>query len=136
MTGWDLGVNILAMQLTGGNAGNVGIGTTTPDARLHVAGDTHLEGGQRVKVLVVTAGRGITLDVTHYAVVVNNSGTSLVTVTLPPASDHPGRVYVVKNKNTGPVKIAGTIDGNANGLALAKNESATLLSDGTDWLLV
>jgi hypothetical protein len=120
-------------KVTLDSAGNLGIGTA-PDAKLHVVGDTHLEGGQRVKVLVVTAS--LTLDATHYAVVANSASALTVTLPAASASAHSGRTYVVKNKGSGIASIAGTIDGNASGLSLAKNESVTLLSDGSEWLII
>ncbi len=113
--------------------GKTGIGTNSPDAKLHVAGDTHVEGGQRVKVTAHTSG-SLTLDASHYAVVANSSGA--LTVNLPAAASHSGRTYIIKNKGTGLTLIAGTIDGGGSGLTLAKNESATLLSDGAGWFII
>lgn len=112
--------------------GNVGIGTTSPSAKLQVEGDTYQNGGQRVKVTTINSNT--TLDATYHTVLVNTAGGD-VTVTLPAASAHSGREYRIKNKDKGNVAIVGTIDGKSSGLRLSMNDAATLVSDGSAWFI-
>ena len=119
------------MRIT--SAGNVGIGTAGPAAKLEVVGDTYQNGGQRAKVSSINSNT--TLDATYHTVLVDTSSGGTVTVTLPAAGSYSGREYRIKNKNKGTVMISGTVDGKSSGLRLKMNDAATLVSDGSGWFI-
>lgn len=66
------------------------------------------------------------------------SGT--FTVTLPTATDMPGRTYIVKNSGAGVITVATslgeTIDGSGSATLATQYESITVVSNGTHWLVV
>jgi hypothetical protein len=85
-------------------------------------------------VLVVTANT--TLDGTHKYIVCNSTGN--FTITLPTAASSAGRIYKVKNKNTGTVTLnvtsAGTIDGLTSTILPGGIFAAVeLVSDSSTW---
>jgi hypothetical protein len=66
------------------------------------------------------------------------SGT--VTITLPTAVGITGKIYHIKNISNGVITIATdgseTIDGEASASLIQKYEAATLMSDGTNWMIL
>jgi hypothetical protein len=85
-------------------------------------------------VLVVTSNT--TLDATHKYVICNSTGN--FTITLPTAASSSGRIYKVKNKNTGTATIvvtsAGTIDGLTSTILPGGIFAAVeLVSDSSTW---
>lgn len=78
-----------------------------------------------------------TLSSAHYTVFCNK--TTAMTINLPAAASHSGRVYIVKNINTGVVTVDGnaseTIDG-ALTVTLAQYEGVTIQSTGISWYIL
>lgn len=95
-----------------------------------------------------SAGIGTTLPFTNQtsAYVVDNTDcvvnctANTFTVTLPTASGIEGQYFIIKNSGTGSITVDGdgseTIDGAANKLLAIQNESITVISDGTNWIIV
>ncbi len=104
--------------------GNVGIGTTSPSSTLSVNGSIEN------KVTIVTSN--LTLDGTHHTILANS--TSSITITLPSASVSTGRIYVIKNINTGIVTISGSIEGSSS-MTLYEKQSVELVSNGSMWVV-
>jgi hypothetical protein len=79
-----------------------------------------------------------TLDATYY-VVLCSSGSPF-TVNLPAAASNTGRVYFIKNINTGTVTIDGnaseTIDGATTYSLSAQYQGVLIVSNGTNWFIL
>lgn len=106
--------------------GNVGVGTTTPNSTLSI------DGSFSTKVTVVTSS--ITLDETHQTILANT--TSNLSINLPnPSSSNIGRIYTIKNINTGIVQINGSIEGVSTTITLRQRENIELISNGSTWVV-
>lgn len=72
--------------------------------------------------------------------VVNCTGNGTFTVTLPTAVGVEGQYFIIKNSGTGVITVEGdgseTLDGLANKILAIKNESITVVSDGSNWIIV
>lgn len=132
-------ISTTAFTITTGQTLNVGSsGNTSP---LNVYGDVFFNAGFRKKVLS-TSSTSLTLDSTHY--LVEFSSTSAVSVTLPAASSHSGREYVlVKTGASGTITISrsspDTIDDAATtSISLTTQyDKVSLISNGVDrWYTV
>ena len=105
--------------------GKVGVGTTSPNSTFSV------EGSVSNKVSIVTTNT--TLDETYHTVLAN--ATSNITITLPTASSsNLGRIYVIKNINSGVVTISGSIEG-ASSMTLYEKQNVELISNGSTWVV-
>jgi hypothetical protein len=80
-----------------------------------------------------TISDSATLDETYKTVICDKS--SAMAVTLPNPTTSAGRRYDIKNINTGTVTVTATIDGATN-YDLAQWESLTVISDGSQWLIL
>ena len=116
------------------NDGDVGIGTTTPASTLDIQGSLGLAVLNNTTPLT-----DITLDNTHNVVLCNNGPYE---VDLPPAASNTGRIYYIKNIDTDgdDITVDGngteTIDGSATYLLEEYNQTITIISDGTNWLVI
>lgn len=113
---------------------------------VRASGGTITLGGTTSRTLSTTGGRieklstittSTTLDATYHNVLCNSA--SALTVTLPAAASNSGRVYVIKNINTGTVTVDGnaseTIDGDTT-YALTQYQSIKILCNGSNWFIV
>jgi hypothetical protein len=108
------------------------LGNTTVETNLTVQGGMVTEAG--VQRAVVSLTESDTLDATHH--IVFTSGA--ITITLPAASSHTGREYVLRNTDgSEQVTLASSsnIDGVSGGSVVA-GANKTLVSDGTAWWTV
>jgi hypothetical protein len=112
-------------------------GTTSQYWRGDKTWQTFTAGGARIIALVTADITGGTAAGTDYVYLVNQ--TTLVTVTLPPASSNTNS-YTIKKIGTGLVNIAttaGTIDGTASPITInVQNVSITLVTNGTNWFII
>jgi len=122
------------MRITSG--GDVGIGTTTANSKLHVAGSLRLP--------LVTKSATYTLDATDYTVGFDCTGANR-TANLPDATTCSGRIYVIYQFGGGST-YGVTIDGNSsqtiNGSATyvlqgyCDYSSVMIQSDGSNWVVI
>ena len=113
------------------NDGDVGIGTTTPISGLDIQGSM----GYKINTINTTT----ILDNTYNVVICNNGDYDVI---LPAAASNTGRVYYIKNNDSGGGVF--TIDGNAsetiNGSTTYDLDSYThvvqIISDGTNWHII
>jgi hypothetical protein len=77
-------------------------------------------------VRTVTASGDITLD--DYMVICD-SGSTAITLTIPLAKDSKHRTFVIHNKGTGVVTVTGVTTVNHDG-------TLTMFSDGIDWMVL
>ncbi len=121
----------LVERMTIVDGGNVGIGINTPSSMLHVQGSV-------AGAITTVATASVTLGVNHYSVLMN--AATPTTVNLPAASGCPGRIYIIKNINTGTVTIdanaAETIDGTATKTIAAQWGVLMIQSNGTSWYII
>ena len=111
------------------SAGKVGFGTDTPTSTMHNAGSF------TAAYRAITSLR--TLDNTDYII---DCTANSFTVTLPTASAIAGRMYVIKNSGTGSIVIAcngaETIDGSLIITLSITNVSISVVSTGTNWIII
>jgi hypothetical protein len=69
-----------------------------------------------------------------------NCTSNTFTVTLPTAVGLEGKYFIIKNRGSGVITVdadgSETIDGLANKLLAIQNESITVISDGSNWIIV
>lgn len=120
------------MRIT--NAGNIGIGVTSPVNRLQISGSFG-------RGAPVTKTGDFTLAATENWLICNGTGT--ITVTFPAASSWTGREVIIKtiaaqtvvSASSNVVPLAGGAAGTAI-LAASAGAWATLVSDGTNWVIM
>lgn len=116
------------------SSGNVGIGTSSPVNRLQVNGSFG-------RGAPVTKTGSFTLADTENWLICNGSGS--ITVTLPAASSWTGREVMIKtiaaqtvvSASSNVVPVAGNVAATAI-LAATAGKWATLVSDGTNWIIM
>jgi len=113
-------------------SGKVGLGTTSPNTLLQVAGP--------IATAITTKTANYSISSTDSVVLCDATGGSL-TLTLPSAGIS-GRQYSIKRTSGGAntvtlaAKSGETIDGAATRSLAAQYQSATVVSDGTNWWVV
>jgi hypothetical protein len=148
-------LNLSAGRSTGTGSGDIIFFTSTPSAtsgstdnplsskmRIFGNGMTRLENGNlsRSTPLTITSNLTVTSPGVNW-IICNSAGT--LTITLPTAGDWGGRELMIKNINTGLVNsnasnvvpLAGGSAGTAI-LAATAGKWATLVSDGTNWIIM
>jgi len=150
---------ILQSNGTTNYSGNVGIGNTSPAAKLHVQGnslftDTITVGNSSVNTTVnSTSFSGLSaLNEPLFATIryvsnndnINNTdnviiASNTITLSLPNATGINGRKYVVKNVGNGVITVVGSsgqlIDGYPNLIITGAYSALTLLSNNSGWYI-
>jgi hypothetical protein len=125
----SVGTSNLLVQ---GNSGFVGINATALNSTLNVGGSVSYQ---------VNIETDVTLDSTHFAVLVNADIADRV-INLPPVSGLAGRVYHIKkiDSSNNIVTInpdgAEIIDGASTQTLNVQFQSVSLISDGTQWFIL
>ena len=121
------------------STGNVGIGTTNPQAALDVNGNAKYRSGISAPVRVVTAAGAITVTTSDYIICVNKTSGAATTVNLP-SSPATGDIYIVKDckgdastNNITLTPSSGNIDGAASFVINVSRQSVGTFWDGTQW---
>ncbi|GAC1499139.1 MAG: hypothetical protein NVS1B10_01600 [Candidatus Saccharimonadales bacterium] len=114
------------------NAGNVGIGNTSPNSLLQVSGP--------IATAIATKTTTYTVAATDSVILGDATGTAF-TITLPTAVGIAGRQYTIKriNSNANILTVAsagGTIDGGTTRTFSSQYQSESYVSDGTNWFVV
>jgi hypothetical protein len=106
--------------------GNIGMGTSSPNSKLHVAGSIS-------KAIQTTIG-SITLDANDYTTIITPTANNVL-VSLPAANTCAGREYVIVNKdgNNFNTNIAYLDFANVANTIIPATSSITLQSDGSNW---
>jgi len=113
-------------------SGNVGLNTTTPHTRLHVAGPIATAYAAKTAAYTLTAADSI--------VAADATGAAF-TLTLPTAVGIAGREHVIKRINAGANSVtvgttsAQTIDGAATYVLAAQWSAVCVFSTGSGWLI-
>ena len=116
-------------------AGNVGIGTLSPKAKLEVNGDTTLAANLNVGVKKFNSGNYDLKDFKASAILAD-AGSGEIKLNLPSASTVPGRLYHLKKIDSSSNKLVvlgSKIDGKDSLEINIQNSSVSVVSDGNNW---
>ncbi|NBS91713.1 hypothetical protein EBS67_17250, partial [bacterium] len=98
----------------------------------------HVNGSFAANITLITTT--LAIDATHY--VIAAGGTTSYTVTLPTAVGITGRMYQIKKTSASSYTVtvattsSQTIDGSASLVVTTQYQSYTLISDGSNWLIL
>jgi len=138
ITGADNNWSIYSQGGNMAHAGNVRIGSlVAPTEALDVTGTTKTD-GFRADIETITSDD--TLDSNNHTVLLDGTSNT-VTATLPTAVGNQGRIYNIKSINATFLTDVATdgseeIDGDSSNFTLAKDESITIQSDGSNWWII
>lgn len=125
--------NEVARFITNGASGGYfGIGTINPTSSFHV------NGSFAANITSITTA--LAIDATHY--IIAAGGTTSYTVTLPTAVGIAGRMYQIKKTSASSYTVtiattsSQTIDGSSSLVVTTQYQSYTLVSDGSNWLIL
>lgn len=115
------------------SSGDVGVGLTNPNSRLHVSGS--------ISTALITAAADLTLGDPHSVVLCDGPAGTPLNINLPSAVGIAGRQYTIKNiAGNSPVNIkpfnTETIDGTGAYALLVTFQYVVLVSNGADWFVV
>ena len=134
----------LSVASNGTISGNVSVGgNASIGGNATISGTAVISGATEVGELTLDAGMAapitstnsnITLSSNHYTVVLTGSSPQ---VTLPSASSHTGRIYIIVNQTSGSRTISTYKNfSNSNTTTIPANSSIMLQSNGSNWLLI
>ncbi len=117
-------------RMTINNAGNVGIGTSTPNSTLQNTGSTSMS--------ITTQTSTYNVADNDYTILCNN--TSAISVYLPTAVGISGRIYIIKRISSANVTVnadgAEKIDGALTKVLNTSYARVTVQSDGSNWFIL
>jgi hypothetical protein len=128
---WFISNNVRRMAIDA--SGNVGIGTTAPNSKLHVAGSISTAIAHKTASYTLTDADSI---------VACNASAGAFTISLPSAVGIAGRMYTIKKVDSSPNPVivapqpGQTIDGAASYVLSAQWKYVTVVSDGSNWLVI
>jgi hypothetical protein len=109
---------------------------------VRVGGDLETQAGRRVKTRVVSRPSE-ELDATDHVVLADTAAAAgPITLTLPLADEHQGRIYIIKkidaSSDTVDIDPSGSagIDGSSSHTLVSQYDSVTIVSDGIDWHII
>lgn len=104
--------------------GQMGVGTAIPTSTLHVGGS--------FAAAIRSTNTSTALTAADFTLIMYNQG---LIITLPVASDCPGRIYVLKNLSLGDnnTSLPFLTDNGSSATRLRNNRIYWIQSDGTNW---
>jgi len=114
-----------------------------PEGEYKLPSETNLKGlivvGEDLRYTLEEVATATTLTADHFLVVVDTSSTN-ITITLPASALHKHRVYTIKNIGTGKVTIdangSETIDGETTIELTLQYSYVTIVCDGDEWFII
>lgn len=128
---WVFPVYTDALEVT--NDKRIGVGTTSPNSKVHINGSVALK--------ITSTDSNLTLGIDD-CVILCNAGSNSITISLPDASGISGRIYTIKkiDSSTNNVTISAygsqTIDGSNSYVLNSQYKYVTIISDGSNWYII